>query len=149
MNYSLVKNSSIIKTVDFNSQSPPTLPLNKGVWLPVIYETPPSYDPSLECLEEVQTITSEAHVISYTKRNKTAYELWHFKTYSKRIKGPLAMVMSDIGSKIVAWWVANDLKFATDFQYIYLYCNTILPDHQSLVTEYVGIITIEDIPQPS
>lgn len=73
-------------------------------------------------------------------------DYWHYPQYAKRIIAPQELIFDDNGIKMYGWFNINNfpiLKLGTNLN---LYCNTILPDHQTIVDAFGGSITIEDRP---
>lgn len=72
---------------------------------------------------------------------------WGYMNYSKRIVAPLELIMTDVGIKMYGWFTLNELpvKKVND-NFVHLYCNTILPEHQTVVDSLQGQIIIEDRP---
>lgn len=71
---------------------------------------------------------------------------WDYPIYSKRIVAPIQLVMDDFGIKMYGWFQLKGLPVINKNDIIYLYCTEILPEHQSIVNAYAGIITIENKP---
>jgi len=71
---------------------------------------------------------------------------WSYPSYSKRIIAPISLVMYDDGIKMYGWFQLNNLPVINKNNIIYLYCNVILEEHQSVVDQFEGIITIENRP---
>lgn len=71
---------------------------------------------------------------------------WHFVEYVKRIVSPMDLIMADIGIKMYGWFQLNGFPIVTKGTNVYLYCNTILPQHQTIVDQLEGMIAIEDRP---
>jgi hypothetical protein len=71
---------------------------------------------------------------------------WNYPNFAKRIIAPISLIMDDIGVKMYGWFQINGLPTVTRNNNVYLYCNTILPEHQQVVDNLQGIITIEDRP---
>ena len=73
---------------------------------------------------------------------------WAYPTQAKRIVAPIGLIMNDIGIKMYGWFQLNKLPIETENNQtqVHLYCNTILPEHQSVVDSLSGIVTIEDRP---
>lgn len=71
---------------------------------------------------------------------------WDFQEYAKRIVAPKDLILDDIGIKMYGWFQLNGFPIVTKSTNVYLYCNTILPQHQAIVDQLQGVITIEDRP---
>jgi len=82
--------------------------------------------------------------------NKTAYEIamegWQHPQFAKRIIAPIQLIMEDIGIKMYGWFQINSFPIENKGSVLHLYCNTILPEHQSAIDYFQGLITIEDRP---
>jgi len=70
---------------------------------------------------------------------------WVYPDYTKRIIAPAAMIMEDIGIKMFGWFQLNNLPVVVVNNTVYLYCNTILPEHSTVISSLEGLITIEDL----
>lgn len=72
---------------------------------------------------------------------------WVFPEYSLRIVSPMQIVLSEIGIKMYGWFSLNMFPMVnTGDGMIHLYCNVILEEHQDIIDELGGIITIENRP---
>ena len=71
---------------------------------------------------------------------------WDFQEYAKRIVAPKDLILDDIGIKMYGWFQLNGFPIVTKATNVYLYCNTILPQHQAIVDQLQGVITIENRP---
>jgi len=71
---------------------------------------------------------------------------WHYPQYLKRIVAPIELILDDIGIKMYGWFQLNGFPILKLGENVNLYCNTILPEHQSIVDQLQGVITIEDRP---
>lgn len=71
---------------------------------------------------------------------------WDFNEYEKRIVAPINLIMDDIGIKMYGWFQLNGLPIITKDSNVYLYCNTILPEHQTILDQLQGVITVENRP---
>ncbi len=70
---------------------------------------------------------------------------WKYPEYVKRIIAPVSMIMEDVGIKMFGWFQLNNLPVVVLNSTVYLYCNTILPEHSDIISSLQGLITIEDI----
>lgn len=88
--------------------------------------------------------------LKYNIINKTQEELliedWGFSDYAKRIVAPDDLIFEDTGIKMFGWFSINDFPIKKVNDFVRLYCNVILPEHQAIVDMYAGIIVIEDRP---
>lgn len=73
-------------------------------------------------------------------------EDWSYPNFNKRIVAPVSMIMEDIGIKMFGWFQLNNLPVVALNNNVYLYCNVILPEHQSVIDSLQGLITVEDKP---
>jgi len=69
---------------------------------------------------------------------------WSYPEYVKRIVAPITLIMDDIGVKIYSWFQLNNLPVVTVDDKVYLYCASILPEHQYVIDMYKGVIIVED-----
>lgn len=71
---------------------------------------------------------------------------WNYPSYQKRIIAPINLIMDDIGIKMYGWFQLNNLPVIKKDNNVYLYCNEILPEHQTIIDQLQGIISIENNP---
>lgn len=71
---------------------------------------------------------------------------WNYPNFAKRIIAPNSLIMTDTGIKMYGWFQINGFPVITKNSSVYLYCNVILPEHQQIVNDLQGVITIEDRP---
>jgi len=121
------------------------------VELTVIETSQPSYT-------ETQKISSiweaDLTALTYTQvwsvTDKTPYEIamegWEHPQFAKRIIAPIQLIMEDTGIKMYGWFQVNNLPVINKGTDLHLYCNVILPEHQSAIDYFQGLITIEDRP---
>lgn len=69
---------------------------------------------------------------------------WTYKQFSKRIVAPVELILQY--SSFETWFRLNNLPIVKIDSILYCYCNTILPEHQSLIDTLVDVIKIEDRP---
>jgi len=69
---------------------------------------------------------------------------WTFPEFSKRIIAPVSLILEY--PQFEVWFRINELPIINKEDILYCYCNQILPEHQSLVDQLSGTITIEDKP---
>lgn len=139
--YSLIKDGAVLRTDYFETQ--PTIAASKGVWYEVIENDYPSAT-ELEVVETTSELVEGKWTITHTKRYKTPLELWHHKDLSLRIKAPISLLEAMPGIAYSA--EKRKLMVEADEEFVYLYCNTILPAHQGLVNQYQNVIEIEETP---
>jgi hypothetical protein len=130
----------------------PQLPPNV-VELLVVNTQPPTYNETTQYVNsdwqvDLQTLQ---YIQSWTIQDKTQYEIamedWRHPQYQKRIIAPKELLFDDIGIKMFGWFQLNGLPVElVGDTYIYLWCNEILPEHQTIVDNLQGIIQIQDRP---
>ena len=95
-------------------------------------------------------LTALTYSQSWNVIDKTAYELamegWQHTEFAKRIIAPIQLIMEDIGIKMFGWFQVNNFPIVSKGNELHLYCNTILPEHQSAIDYFQGLITVEDRP---
>lgn len=69
---------------------------------------------------------------------------WSYPEFTKRIIAPISLVMEDIGVKMYSWFKLNNLPVVAIDSKVYLYCTSILPEHQYVIDMYQGVISVED-----
>ncbi len=67
---------------------------------------------------------------------------WHYPAFEKRIVAPIAL--ANQYPSIEVWFRLNNLPIYVENGTVYLYCNTILPEHQTMANALQGVITIEN-----
>jgi hypothetical protein len=102
-------------------------------------------------LEEYWEIENNIYYkLKYNILNKTQEELlvedWQFLEYSKRIVAPDSLIFEDAGIKMFGWFSINNFPIKKIGNFVRLYCNTILPQHQDIVDMYAEVIIVEDRP---
>jgi len=144
----LVKNNEVI--AEYIQQERPTIAATKGE----VLELSEAY--AGEVNTDIHKVTTTAGKyynkwrIQHTVALKTEAELlldsWKHPDWSKRIIAPAALVMEDIGIKMLGWWQVMGYPFEREGDNVHLYCNQILPQHQSIVDQLAGLITIQEKP---
>lgn len=71
---------------------------------------------------------------------------WNYPSFAKRIVAPISLIMEDVGIKMYGWFQLNELPVISKNNVVYLYCNVILSEHQAVIDQLDGLITIEDNP---
>lgn len=124
--------------------------LQADIWHLEVVETeqPEILENQFTTSEFLPDFENNKYVQVWTVHTKTAEEIrleeWKHLDYEKRIVAPISLIMDDIGAKIFAWFQINGLPVVKkDADTVYLYCNEILQEHQSLVDTLQGIIKIE------
>jgi len=72
---------------------------------------------------------------------------WKYPKYLKRIIAPKELVMEDMGIKMLGWFIINDFPVYKEENMVHLYCNIILEEHNIIIENLEGVITVEDKPQ--
>lgn len=89
----------------------------------------------------------ENKVFTYKVEKKTDMDNWDHPECAKRIIAPAALVMEDIGVKMLGWFQVMEYPIVRKGNNVHLYCNQILPQHQAVVDSLQGVITIEERPE--
>lgn len=127
--------------------------LNKDVEIEIKKEeiVKPTIPDGLEITQEQRTDELETTIIKLKNLLKTKgivmydNEDWHYLEYAKRIIAPIKLVMQQASLEV--WFTINGLPIVKKGNTLYCYCNVILPEHQTLFDQYVGIVSIEDRPK--
>ena len=98
------------------------------------------YFDSLNKYFTYEVINKTVEQIDFENRIKD----WKFLEYSMRIKAPDSLLMQLPGVEV--WARYKGLQIVVEGSYVYLYCNVILPEHNTLINSYQELITIENIP---
>ncbi len=70
---------------------------------------------------------------------------WAYPFYAKRIVAPVSLLETETGQAMLQHFLFEGLPWKkVDEQTAHLYCNVIREEHQSIVDELSGVITIED-----
>jgi hypothetical protein len=111
---------------------------------------PPHWETQKVVSNWTADIVAKTYSQSWNVIDKTAYELamegWQHPEFAKRIIAPIQLIMEDIGIKMYGWFQVNSFPTVSKGTELHLYCNTILPEHQSAIDYFQGLITIEDKP---
>ena len=127
--------------------------LATGIWhLEYIRnERPECEDTEYSTYEFIPDYDTNQYVQVWTIHQKDEKQLlnWKYDQFSIRIKAPIDLIMEDIGIKMFGWFQINNMPVVkvNDFQ-VHLYCNYILPEHQTIIDGLGGVIIIEEIPIP-
>jgi hypothetical protein len=105
----------------------------------IVRPTIPDYIESLTIPEKTETELNE--ILS-----ELGSDYWQYPKFVKRIIAPIELIFDDNGIKMYGWFQLNNFPILKIDNYLYLYCNTILPEHQAIVDGFAGLITIEDMP---
>lgn len=107
-------------------------------------ETQPEYDPETEKLTGTWGNWQVVPLTDY----ELALRDWKYPEWAKRIIAPLELALDDTGAKIAIWFQLNGFPIEKiDDSTVHLYCNVILPQHQTIVDGFGELVTIEDRPQ--
>lgn len=72
---------------------------------------------------------------------------WHYPSFLKRISAPVDLVTDDMGIKMYGWFQLNGLPIVKiSDSVVQLYCNTVLPQHQAILSLFGEMISVEDRP---
>lgn len=105
----------------------------------IVSATIPDY---IEVLSDVQYTQDQLdHILGKLPNN-----YWHYTQYAKRIIAPISLIMDDVGVKMYNWFQINKFPILKFGNSVHLYCNVILPEHQTIVDSLQGVIVIEDRP---
>ena len=148
------------------------------VELEYIVESKPTYDPKLQKISSQNhliDLEANEYRIKWTVTNKDAYQLaveeWAFPQYKKRILAPVDLVLDDMGIKMYGWFQVNELpieKWTTTYtvqepdpnnpeqmidevytkKMVRLYCESVLPEHQAILSSFGEVVSVEDFPVP-
>jgi hypothetical protein len=69
---------------------------------------------------------------------------WTYSEFIKRIVTPVSLVLEY--PQFEVWFRINNLPIVNKNEMLYCYCNEILPEHQNLIDQLAGVITIENKP---
>ena len=134
-------------------------------WLPehiieleVIDNDTPLYDAETERISFEWTVNTEekTYYKLWTVTNIPQEEIdynnalkdWPKVSWAKRIIAPVDLAMQDVGAKMYVWFSLMGFPIVrVDDQTVHLYCNTILPEHQSIVDGLGEMVNIEDRPE--
>lgn len=140
--YVLVQNNEIIQ--HYTAETKPAIAATKGT----VYEYKETPQPEFDALTEKCTLSHRVYYGKFeqvwTVEPLTAADDWHYPDWSKRITAPAALVMEDIGVKMLGWWQIMGYPIERHGSNVRLYCNVILPEHQAIVDGLAGVITIEN-----
>jgi hypothetical protein len=128
------------------AETKPTIAASKGTYYEQVLTNAPEILPTQKRIESWEVV-GEQYVQSWEVVDKTPLELWHYPDWCKRIIAPATLVMDDVGVKMLGWWQIMGFPIEREGDFVYLYCNQILPQHQAVVDQLQGVITIEDRPE--
>jgi hypothetical protein len=112
----------------------------------------PSYSGTTQKLtsQRVIDVTNKKWNLEWTVVDKTEYEIaiedWDDTKFSLRIVAPIELIMDDIGIKMYGWFQVNKFTIVRKLPHVRLYCNTILPEHQSILDSLQGVVFVENRP---
>ena len=134
-----------------SEENPDILPQD-FIELEVIFTDKPEItDTQIATMSWEVNVVEKTYIRVWNVREKTQYELdmedWDFPMLIKRIKAPATYQFITEHINIKTWFDLNGLPIIKRDDFLYCYCNEILPEHQDLVNQLEGVIIIEDIPQ--
>ena len=105
--------------------------------------------------EWVVDLGAEEYRYEWTVHDKTQAEIdheaaiaeWPHPEWAKRIVAPIELIMDDVGIKMYGWFQLNGFPVEKIDNYVHLYCNVTLPEHQAIIDELGEMITVEDRPE--
>ena len=150
----LIQNNEII--AEYFQQEKPTIAATKGE----VIELSEAYAGEAANAGEVSTLIHKVtttsgkyygkwrilHTVALKTADELLFDTWKHPDWVKRIIAPAALVMEDIGIKMLGWWQIMGYPFEREGDNVHLYCNQILPQHQAIVDQLAGVITIENKP---
>ena len=142
--YVLVKDNEILQ--HYHADSKPTISENKGTVYEYKETAQPEYNPLTEKLTQSHRVYYSKYEQVWTVEALTPAEDWHYQDWAKRITAPAALVMEDIGVKMLGWFQVMGYPIERHGNNVRLYCNQILPEHQAVVDQLGEVITIENRP---
>ncbi len=134
-------------------------------WLPdhiveltVVQSEQPDYDPVVQRVSSqwIIDVEEKTYTQQWTVQDIPQNEInynnallnWPYPKWEKRIVAPIQLAMHDVGAKMYVWFQLMGFPVErADEQTVHLYCNTILPEHQSIVDELGDAVTIEERPE--
>lgn len=142
--YFLIKSDQVID-LGFHETKPKLAP-SKGEVMEGVFATVPEYNPETQKLVETWDKKHGKWKQAFTVEAKTPLELWMYPEWAKRIIAPAELVFTDEGVKMHSWFNVMGFPIRRNGSNVELYCNVILPEHQVIVDQLEGVITIEDRP---
>ena len=127
-------------------ESKPVLAANKGTVYEAVFAEQPTYNHETQKLIESWSVKWAKYRQEFEVVDKTPLEMWPYPEWAKRITAPAALVMDDVGVKMLGWFQVMGFPIKRTGNNVELYCNVILPEHQAVVDSLQGVITIEDRP---
>lgn len=127
--------TEIIENIDTGQPETVNIPKER-----VVHPTIPDY---VELLSEIgYNIPERLNQVT----NELPSNYWHYPQYVKRIIAPISLIMDDTGVKMYNWFQINSLPILKFGDNVELYCNVILPEHQTIVDSLQNVITVETRP---
>lgn len=71
---------------------------------------------------------------------------WKYPEWAKRIVAPISLALDDVGAKMYVWFQLNRFPIDTVGTNVHLYCNVVLPQHQTIIDALGETISVEDRP---
>jgi hypothetical protein len=143
--WALIKDGQVRHTKQ--AETKPTIAATKGEYFETVNSDPPVYNPETQKLIESWSVKWGKYRQEWQVVDKTPLEMWQHPEWSKKIIAPAALVMEDIGVKMLGWWQIMGYPINRKGDNVELYCNVIKPEHQHIVDSLQGVITIEDRPE--
>jgi hypothetical protein len=129
------------------AETKPTIASTKGEYFETVNSDPPEHNPETQKLIESWSVKWGKYRQEWQVVDKTPLEMWQHPEWSKKIIAPAALVMDDVGVKMLGWWQIMGYPIERKGDNVELYCNVIKPEHQQIVDSLQGVITIEYRPE--
>ena len=102
--------------------------------------------------QELEGVPRELWAGIWAEMGKSQAEIeglmWKHHEWAKRIVAPIELILDDVGIKMYGWFQLNGFPVEkVDDTTVHLYCNVILPQHQTIVDELGESVTVEDRPE--
>jgi hypothetical protein len=145
-----------VKVASWQQDEKPTMAATKGEVLEVTHVWTGAVDNPSDYVPEVHKVTTTEgkyygkwrilHTVAVMTEAELLTESWKHPEWAKRIEAPAALVFEDAGVKMLGWWQIMGYPFEREGDKVHLYCNQILPQHQAIVDQFAGVLTIQDKP---
>ncbi len=154
-NWILLQNNVIKQHYQANKK--PDMPLIKGTVYEIVHTTQPIYS-ELQKLQEGWEIQQGKYVQVWTVIDKSAYEIaiqgWHFPEYPYQLRIKVAIStltdpqVQQLVSMLILWWSAkkDELDHTSDSEFLYFYCDMVMPDHDNILNAMERMVTKETRP---
>lgn len=144
MKHARVLNGQAIEFADFEQGTAPMLAANKGQWQPVAELAPPEITED-QTYNQVSYTDDGTWCITYAVRPLSELEKWLYHEFVFRIIAPKQLIFTSTGIGMKVWFDLNGLPVILKGEFVHLYCNTILQEHQDILVMYQDQIEIEHI----